>query len=114
MKITLRLIISLMLVVSTVAVVSAYFKSARKRKQREELERRSRFLASSLQETIEPLIEKRAISNLQRLVEKFGNLERLAGVAIYDRPGPSSDAFDLGCDASYRPLELCGAHRADG
>lgn len=71
MKITLRLIISLVLVVSTVAAASAYFQVRQeKEKQREELERRSRLLASSLQETIEPLIEKRAISNVQRLVEK--------------------------------------------
>lgn len=81
----MRLIISLVLVVSTVALFSAYFQVHQEReRQREELEHRSRLLASSLQETIEPLLEKRAISNMQRLVEKFGNRKKLAGVAIYD------------------------------
>ncbi|MBI2884461.1 MAG: hypothetical protein HYY11_11250 [Candidatus Methylomirabilis oxyfera] len=68
---TLRLIISLVLVVSTVARFSAYFQARQeKERQRKGLEHRSRLLASGLQETIEPLIEKRAISKVQRLAEK--------------------------------------------
>jgi trehalose 6-phosphate synthase len=85
MKITLRLIISLVLVVLTVAVVSAYFQVRQeKERQRQELERQSRLLAISLQESVEPLLEKGVTPGLQRLVEKFGNRKRLAGVAIYD------------------------------
>jgi trehalose 6-phosphate synthase len=50
----------------------------------DELERRAGLLAESLQETVEPLLEKRSAVTLQKIVEKFGNRERLSGVAIYD------------------------------
>jgi trehalose 6-phosphate synthase len=42
-------------------------------------------LAESLQETVEPLLANGAQDGLQRIVERFGNRERLAGVAIYDK-----------------------------
>jgi trehalose 6-phosphate synthase len=88
MRITLRLIISLVVVVASVALFSAYFQvRLEKTKQQEELERRSRLLAESLQETVEPLLPKGPSKNLARLVEKFGNRERLAGVAVYDANG---------------------------
>jgi trehalose 6-phosphate synthase len=41
-------------------------------------------LGESLKETIEPLVEKGRPESLQKIVEKFGNRERLAGVAVYD------------------------------
>ncbi|HAH06057.1 MAG TPA: trehalose-6-phosphate synthase [Elusimicrobia bacterium] len=85
MKITLRLIVSLALVVAAVAGGSAYFQVIQERqRQEEEIVRRSRVLALSLQEAVEPLLEKNQPVRVQRLVEKFGNRERLAGVAIYD------------------------------
>jgi len=49
-----------------------------------DLERRASLLAESLGETIEPLVEQGHSKRLQRIVEKFGNRERLAGVAVYD------------------------------
>lgn len=88
MRITLRLIISLVLVIGSVAFLSAYFQMHQeKEKQQDELERRARLLAESLQEAVEPLLEKGPSKKLQALVEKFGNRERLAGVAVYDAKG---------------------------
>ena len=85
MRISLRLIVSLVIAVSAVACFYAYVQVGQEReRQSDELDRRSRLLAESLQETIEPLIEKGPSGDLERLVEKFGNRERLAGVAVYD------------------------------
>jgi len=49
-----------------------------------DLQRRASLLGESLKETIEPLMEKGRPERLQKIVEKFGNRERLAGVAVYD------------------------------
>jgi trehalose 6-phosphate synthase len=49
-----------------------------------DLQRRSSLLGESLKESIEPLLEKERPERLQKIVEKFGNRERLAGVAVYD------------------------------
>ncbi|MDP3723618.1 MAG: trehalose-6-phosphate synthase [Candidatus Omnitrophota bacterium] len=54
----------------------------------EELGRRAAILADSLQELTEPLIVgTERVADLQRLVERFGNRERLAGVALYAADG---------------------------
>ncbi len=88
MKITLKLTLSLIVAVASVAAISAFFHVRQERqRQEEELDRRSRLLAQSLQEAVEPLLEKGPTPKLQRLVEKFGNRERLAGVAVYDPQG---------------------------
>lgn len=88
MRITLRLILSLIVAVATVSSLSAYVQVSQERqRQQEELERRSRLLAESFYESVEPLVERGALKQLGRLVEKFGNGERLAGVAVYDTRG---------------------------
>lgn len=85
MRISFRLIFSLIIGVSLVAFVFAYYQvKAQKRALRGELEKRAEILAESLEETITPLLEKRSRKDLQRLVERFGNRERLAGVVVYD------------------------------
>src|SRR3989338_1090676 len=85
MRITFRFIVSLVFVVASVAFFSAFLQIRQERfRQLEELERRSRLLAESLQEAIEPRLAKGHSKTIQRLVEKFGNRERLAGVAVYD------------------------------
>ncbi len=85
MRITFRLILSLVVAVGTVAAFSAYLQVGQeKQRQEDELARRSRLLAEGLHETLEPLVQKGPSEKLQRLVEKFGNRERLAGVAVYD------------------------------
>jgi alpha,alpha-trehalose-phosphate synthase [UDP-forming] len=86
MRLSLRLIVSLVLAVTIVSVAFALYQvQAENRSRKNELERRAQLLAESLQETVEPLLAKGAQESLQRIVERFGNRERLAGVAIYDR-----------------------------
>ena len=88
MKITVRLTVSLILVVAVVVFAfSLYQVSSEKVRLTGELERRSLVLAESLQESVAPLIESNAISRLDRIVNRFGNRERLKGVAVFDRQG---------------------------
>ncbi len=86
MRLSLRLIVSLVFAVTIVSVAFALYQvQAENRSRKNELERRAQLLAESLQETVEPLLAKGAQESLQRIVERFGNRERLAGVAIYDK-----------------------------
>ena len=86
MRLSLRLIASLVIAVTIVSVAFALYQvDAENRSRKNELERRAQLLAESLQETVEPLLAKGSQDGLQRIVERFGNRERLAGVAIYDR-----------------------------
>jgi len=88
MRITLRLIVSLVVTVAVVAACSAYFHVQQESSRLyDEMERRSRLLAESLQESVQPAIQMGLSTNLQRLVEKFGNRERVTGMAIYDAKG---------------------------
>ena len=88
MKITIRLIVSLVFIVALVAVgFSSYQVRAEKTRLTSELERRAIILAESLQESIIPLIASNSLQKLNRLVERFGNRERLKGVAVYDQQG---------------------------
>ena len=78
MKITIRLIVSLLLVVAlAVFAFSLYQVNYERNRLAQDLERRSLILAESLQESIAPLIQSNAIAKLNRIVERFGNRERL-------------------------------------
>jgi hypothetical protein len=95
MRITLRLIVSLVITVAVVAGFSAYFHVQQERSRlKDEIERRSRLLAESLQESVQPAIQTGSSVNLQRLVEKFGNRERVSGMAIYDAKGKALAVTD--------------------
>jgi trehalose-6-phosphate synthase len=85
LRINLRIILSIVFVIS-VLVLLFTFMQVRQEKERLtiDLQRRASLLGESLKETIEPLLEKGSPGRLQKIVEKFGNRERLAGVAVYD------------------------------
>lgn len=88
MKITIRLIVSLLLVVAlAVFAFSLYQVNYERNRLAQDLERRSLILAESLQESIAPLIQSNAIVKLNRIVERFGNRERLKGIAVFDKQG---------------------------
>jgi trehalose 6-phosphate synthase len=88
MRITLRLIVSLVVTVAGVAAFSAYFHVQQERSRlKDETERRSRLLAESLQESVLPAVQAGSSVDLQRLVEKFGSRERVSGMAIFDAKG---------------------------
>ncbi len=88
MKITIRLIVSLTLVVALVAIGSSFHQVREERLLlASDLERRISMLAESLQESVVPLLRSDSRGKLDRLVERFGNRERLQGIAIFDRKG---------------------------
>src|SRR5713226_8081562 len=85
MRMSLRLILSLVVSVTVVSVLFALYQvAAEDRSRRNELEKRAQVLAESLQETVQALVAKGSQDELQRIVERFGNRERLARDAIYD------------------------------
>jgi trehalose 6-phosphate synthase len=85
MRISLRLIISLILGVALVALLFAYFQvKAQKRALRNDLQNRAQLLADSLAQSVELLLQHHSRKDLQVLVDRFGNRERLAGVVVYD------------------------------
>jgi alpha,alpha-trehalose-phosphate synthase [UDP-forming] len=86
MRLSFRLICALVVVMTVVSLLFSYaqFKGER-RGLEQDLQRRAQILADSLQESVEPVLEKRSRRTLQQLVERFGNREHLAGIAIYDQ-----------------------------
>ena len=88
MKITLRLILSLLFVATFVASVFSYLQVRSERKNlTNELERRSLILAESFQETIKEMWSTQSPAKLKRFVKRFGNRERLVGIVVYDVQG---------------------------
>ncbi|PIY86349.1 MAG: trehalose-6-phosphate synthase [Nitrospirae bacterium CG_4_10_14_0_8_um_filter_41_23] len=88
MKITIRLIVSLIFIVALVAVGFSFYEvRAEKMRMTADLQRRAIILAKSLQESVVPLVQSNSLQKLNRLVERFGNRERLEGVAVYDQQG---------------------------
>ncbi len=88
MKITFRLLVSLILMAALVASVFSYLQvQSEQDRLTGELERRAIILAESLQETVRQLLHSGSAGKLKRLAEQFGNREKLVGVAIYDSAG---------------------------
>ena len=80
----LRLLISLMAAIAAVSVLFAYHQvNVEKANLRRDVARRAEVLAESLQDSFEPLLDKKSRHEYQRIVERFGNREHLAGVAVY-------------------------------
>ena len=82
-------------VVVTVAVVSFFLNLKQVNEERTtltiNLEQRASLLADSLKESVEPSYvnsgEATLQTSLQKIVNKFANRERLAGIALYDNKG---------------------------
>jgi len=88
MRITLRIIFSIFFVISAIVLLFTFLQvEQEKERMTIDLERRASILGESLKESIEPLVAKGQSSSVQKIVDKFGNRERLAGVAIYDAQG---------------------------
>jgi alpha,alpha-trehalose-phosphate synthase [UDP-forming] len=85
---SIRLIVSLIVGITLVSLAFSY-NEVRLEKQalRRDLERRAEVLGESLAGYIEPHLEKQPRRELQRIVDHFGNRERLQGMAIYDKEG---------------------------
>lgn len=88
MKITIRLIVSLIVVVTIVAIsFSSYQVKTERQRLLMDLERRTILLNESLEESVIPLVQSKSFNRLNRLVERFGNRERLKGIIVHDVNG---------------------------
>jgi trehalose 6-phosphate synthase len=84
MRLSFRLICSLVLVLALVSLPLSYFQfRAERQRLRQDLRPRAQTLAESLQENVQSDIERASKRDLERLVERFGNREHLVGIAIY-------------------------------
>ncbi|MDD2806279.1 MAG: trehalose-6-phosphate synthase [Elusimicrobiales bacterium] len=124
MRITFRLISSLIVVVVFVALVSAWFNVRQERgKLYEEVRAQSALLAESFKEGVRHNLEIKNRPGLQKLADKFQNQKNLVGVAIYDSDGglisgssslpaellaraPEINALISGGDGSYSPYAV--------
>jgi len=88
MKITIRLVVSLVLVVALVTVGFSFYQvRAERGRLSSDLQRRYVILAESLQESVIPLVTSESQENLNRLVQRFGNRDRFQGIAVHDAHG---------------------------
>ena len=87
MRVSLRLIVSLVVAVTLVSFAFAVYQvQAESKSKRAELAGRARILAESLREAIE-LLPPGSDQRLHQIVEKFGSSELLAGIVIYSPEG---------------------------
>jgi trehalose 6-phosphate synthase len=115
LRINLRIILSIVIVISVLVLL---FTLVQVRQEKErltiDLQRRSTLLGESLKETIESLLEKDRPERLPKIVEKFGNRERLAGVAVYDVKDTLIAATPaLSADLSKTPKFVTNAMNSD-
>ncbi len=88
MKITLRLVVSLIIVVAMIAIgFSLYQVKIERERLVRELERRTALLSESLEESVIPLVQSKSFVKIKRFVERFGNRERLIGIIVNDFQG---------------------------
>jgi alpha,alpha-trehalose-phosphate synthase [UDP-forming] len=88
MRTTLKIVLPLTISVVVVSLLfAAYQVRTVKRTLRNELSRHAGTLAEGLQESVENLPDRGLDKSLQRLVDRFGQRERLKGVAVYDATG---------------------------
>ena len=85
---SVRLIVSLIVGITLVSLGFSYSEvRSDRRRLMKDLERQTKVLAESLADNVEPRLTKGSQKELQRIVERFGNREHLAGVAIYNAKG---------------------------
>jgi len=85
MRLSFRIILSLVGVLALASLLFSYLQfRSEKRGLQLDLQKRAQILAESLQESVEPLLARSSPKALQRIVERFGNREHLAGIAVYD------------------------------
>ena len=116
MKLSLRLILSLVIGISLVTFfISRNEVISQKRGLRADLERRAQILAESLGEIVEPALERSSHEQLRRIVERFGNRQRLAGVVVYDNNGEViAESSSLAVRFTPPPVPLDQIEKNDG
>jgi trehalose 6-phosphate synthase len=90
MRMSLRLILSLVVGVTLLSFLFAVFQvKAEKRGLQKELENRAAMEGENLQERVDPLLNPRRQKHLQAVVTDLGSSAHLKGIAIFDKSGES-------------------------
>src|SRR5258708_16083923 len=88
MRLSYRLIVSLIVGMTAVSLLFALYQAGVEMQAlREEVQRQALLLAESQQRSVEPLIESGSYRELQAVVDRFQNHERLSGAAVYNATG---------------------------
>src|SRR5689334_21668827 len=88
MHLSFRLILSLIAGVTAVSLGFAIYQAQGVvQAQRDDVQRHALTLAESLERSVDPLLLVGSPKDLQALVDRFQNHERLAGVAVYAASG---------------------------
>ena len=83
MRLFLKLVFSIALTILAIAGAFSYIQSRHEETRlQNELERRSSLLSESLLESIKPLVERGAMDQVGRIIDKFSNRERLLGIVL--------------------------------
>ena len=90
MRTTLKMVVPLIVSVAAGCLLfAAYQVHTERRILRNDLSHRAEILGDSLQESIEPLFDRRTDGSVQRLIDRFSQREHLKGIAVYDISGTS-------------------------
>src|SRR2546422_5545788 len=88
MRLSLRLILSLIGGVTAVALVFAVVQAGTEMQaEKIEVQRQALVLAESQQRLVEPLVQNNSFSELQAAADRLQHHQRLAGMAVYDAKG---------------------------
>jgi len=88
MRTTLKMVLPLIVSVAAGCLIFAVYQvHTEKRILRNDLSHRAEILGDSLQDAVEPLLEKKPDGSIQRLVERFAQREHLKGIAVYNANG---------------------------
>src|SRR5574341_139504 len=88
MKWSLKPVIWLILGISVVSFLLAYYQVGEERRRLEgDMESDGAAVAQRLEEAVQPRLAEGSREELQRQVERFANRERLAGAAVFDDQG---------------------------
>jgi len=109
-RLSLRLILSLVIGISLVTfIISRNQVRSEKRGLRADLEHRAEILAESLGEIVEPAVEHGSHTQLRRIVDRFEDRQRLAGVIVYDPDGKIlAESSTLSDRITPPPVPLAG------
>jgi alpha,alpha-trehalose-phosphate synthase [UDP-forming] len=112
MRTTLKIVLPLIVSVAVVSLLFAGYQVRRQKQMlRSDLSHHAEILGESLQENVEPLLERSSDRKLEQLIDRFERREHLKGIAVYGNAGTVL-AITPGLAAGFR-LQPAAATRAE-
>ncbi len=115
MKITLKIVLWITLVILVVSGGFSYWQAQQEKvRLKNELDRRASFIADGLRESLAPLLERDAAEQVDRILNRFANRERVIGASVHDYQGKfinASEGLREALTASSEALASEQSHR---